>query len=1175
MKKVILLLFFLLLPIAYARYEISYQGSVFNITEDALTREHNLTIEINDSENNQIYREHFENKIHRIRSGLWGFGVIMGRNQALDLKYNTNYTLCTYVNEEVQSSCHIFNSGVGLIDSLNFNVTNNLNINNWNIVGVDSIDKASDQNSIIFLSNTTFVGDWNNFIAGINVSTIWLQNITSNASIQVGSGSPSIVDMGILTESDIYVSDDLEVGGTLYIDTIDDQGGGQIDVLTTLSVDDLAVLGVTGMLGNLDVYGDAYFGTYAVNASTIGDLNATSLYIQNIYSNGLTVTPGEYLKNNTDITASSLNSTNSLQVTNDALIGDDLTVIDDLTVDNGQAYFDSDADANNQIIIDGGTGATYRRIGFQGYDNGVKFFDFYAVNNANGEATLTIMDNNNAGVEIFSGNVHSIPNYALRLSDDGDINATRFLGIGATYSKVNLSAQGDINGTKLYVTDASVSGQLTAGDIEFSGVTIGNGDINISGSLNASEKLMVNDTQVRPTDYLKNGTDATLEVLNIENLSIGSGEQYARIFKDISDGLIINSSNYMELRTDLYQRMDFAAGQFFNWVDADASDAVRMQLWSGDGTLSVIGLVNTTGNLMVGGGINVSKGINITGDSHTTNFLRLGTGDGSFASTQTGGLFSNVTGTWGAGGNAIAGEFYSGDENMLGINYGIYATAENAGANYAGYFNGTLYTTNELHVVGDIIDADDGTVNIGDDLVVEGNDIYSSNGNVVLSMSNDDASISGCLVVGSTTECTTQGWLGLDTSAPGGQLEIEASDDLSRIILNNSPSRNSYIIFNEGAGAGGSYFALNYNGTPSNPDNYLQFLAADGDDGILDKELIRFQQDGDIWFQDALNISLVDDFVGIDATRFSAIGNKDFVLQIVNDTGAHVQLFSDGEVLFNYFGTDLNPDADSTRDLGSTGLRWKEVHLDFMYMAAGGDIRFWNANNNRRIDWNNDMPDLGGVTGYAMEFITDDTNTYGFKWCNQNECGMSLESVTGQWDLSVANEIHSLGLSVDDDTTPPATEAGDVCVADGGITVSADGECTETTDHEGSICLYGGDCNAVIDANYELYADGTIEGDDWLEHSPIYDINTYGPALQYFDNYTNYLTVDGELDHSAQPEVYTITKYYNYTDERNNTVQASRQVRSGGLQRQLHEQAIFELKQKIAELEAKLANLEG
>ena len=71
----------------------------------------------------------------------------------------------------------------------------------------------------------------------------------------------------------------------------------------------------------------------------------------------------------------------------------------------------------------------------------------------------------------------------------------------------------------------------------------------------------------------------------------------------------------------------------------------------------------------------------------------------------------------------------------------------------------------------------------------------------------------------------------------------------------------------------------------------------------------------------------------------------------------------------------------------------------------GRGIKFWNGGANYAIYMSDADPDRGGVTGYSITSKMNDADGRGFRWCNENECGMSLESYTGQWDLNVANDI--------------------------------------------------------------------------------------------------------------------------------------------------------------------------
>jgi len=71
----------------------------------------------------------------------------------------------------------------------------------------------------------------------------------------------------------------------------------------------------------------------------------------------------------------------------------------------------------------------------------------------------------------------------------------------------------------------------------------------------------------------------------------------------------------------------------------------------------------------------------------------------------------------------------------------------------------------------------------------------------------------------------------------------------------------------------------------------------------------------------------------------------------------------------------------------------------------GKGIKFWNGSTSYAFYMSVADPDRGGVTGYSLTSKMSDTNGRGFRWCNPGECGMSLESYTGQWDLTVANDV--------------------------------------------------------------------------------------------------------------------------------------------------------------------------
>ncbi|MCF7910496.1 pyocin knob domain-containing protein [Candidatus Pacearchaeota archaeon] len=101
---------------------------------------------------------------------------------------------------------------------------------------------------------------------------------------------------------------------------------------------------------------------------------------------------------------------------------------------------------------------------------------------------------------------------------------------------------------------------------------------------------------------------------------------------------------------------------------------------------------------------------------------------------------------------------------------------------------------------------------------------------------------------------------------------------------------------------------------------------------------------------------------------------------------------------------------DSSRNIvnAGTGTFSGNIGTTGVDITSGDNrgIHFWNGAANYAVYMSDADPDLGGVTTYSITSKMNDQDTRGFRWCNENECGMSLESYTGQWDLAVANDIN-------------------------------------------------------------------------------------------------------------------------------------------------------------------------
>jgi hypothetical protein len=179
----------------------------------------------------------------------------------------------------------------------------------------------------------------------------------------------------------------------------------------------------------------------------------------------------------------------------------------------------------------------------------------------------------------------------------------------------------------------------------------------------------------------------------------------------------------------------------------------------------------------------------------------------------------------------------------------------------------------------------------------------------------------------------------------------------------------------------------------------------------------------------ALSLSAGDLFVSNDATVTAAlaVGSN---LKIVDFGAASlVSNLSGGNITFHTPGSfvqtnqdlivggkvtttgKITPAANATHDLGVHDYYWNDLWVDDVKFRAvnGGGIRFWNGSANYQIYMSNADGDLGDLTGsddYSITFKMTDTATRGFRWTNGNETGMALQSVTGDWDLWLRDDLH-------------------------------------------------------------------------------------------------------------------------------------------------------------------------
>ncbi len=131
--------------------------------------------------------------------------------------------------------------------------------------------------------------------------------------------------------------------------------------------------------------------------------------------------------------------------------------------------------------------------------------------------------------------------------------------------------------------------------------------------------------------------------------------------------------------------------------------------------------------------------------------------------------------------------------------------------------------------------------------------------------------------------------------------------------------------------------------------------------------------------------------------------------------------------------------------------------------------------------------------------------------------------------------------------------AGDVIVKQGDMDVSGDLEVAGDITGSGSYLSVGEDLlvwdhltawgGAYVGVGMlvigDLYVDGDVDADDYLEHSSFYDKEVYGPALNYLADSSAIITVNSEgvkeYNHLADPEFIQrwveVKDYDNFTEE--------------------------------------------
>jgi hypothetical protein len=137
--------------------------------------------------------------------------------------------------------------------------------------------------------------------------------------------------------------------------------------------------------------------------------------------------------------------------------------------------------------------------------------------------------------------------------------------------------------------------------------------------------------------------------------------------------------------------------------------------------------------------------------------------------------------------------------------------------------------------------------------------------------------------------------------------------------------------------------------------------------------------------------------------------------------------------------------------------------------------------------------------------------------------------------------------------------------------------------------------SGLVTVNGNLYVSGTVEGDDWLEHSTFYDKEIYGVAMDYLADSSTTIKINAqgqkEYNHEADPQFlkkyvtvkdydkYTDTKVWNaelqeYEPER---VYETHQELRGNLSMKVAwlTQCVYELNQENEQLKAELSAIKA
>jgi len=164
---------------------------------------------------------------------------------------------------------------------------------------------------------------------------------------------------------------------------------------------------------------------------------------------------------------------------------------------------------------------------------------------------------------------------------------------------------------------------------------------------------------------------------------------------------------------------------------------------------------------------------------------------------------------------------------------------------------GTINLTEKLEVVGN--------ASLSGDIQINGDDILSSAAAIALSISNDDASVVGCLNVGSATECTSQGNVeasGVLDINGGGTSDIAGTLNLSGNVLTATTDLTINPTGGQVLFADGDTFAIG--GVAGQNYNIISDTGTSNHGLISDNDLFiegDLEVDSDVWFDANASIS--------------------------------------------------------------------------------------------------------------------------------------------------------------------------------------------------------------------------------------------------------------------------------------------------------------------------------